>query len=120
MSHHINPIFDAMQVYKTEPCARTFQEDMELHLISGYVVSTPDYFVMARPVNKDADPARIVDPNVMFNKEEWDCWHIYLYAGDIVKAWDKDTLHLPFVSFERKNRLRIYPMERIYWLAQSC
>ena len=121
--HHRNPVLEAAAVYRQEPCLRSFNEDLELHLVAGYVVSTPDYFIMARPVDSGAPPQDIVDAACLFDKEECDCWHIYVMAGDMKKCWDHcpaDLAGLPLVSFERKNRLRILPMDRVRHLVLGC
>jgi len=113
MSHRYNPAILARHVYDKEPCARTWAEDVELHLLFGYVFSTPDYFIMGRPVKHDAPDSCIVDPLYQFPRCEWDAWHIYLYSGDITKCWDIEPFKFPWVTFERKNVLRRYPMDRL-------
>jgi hypothetical protein len=111
----MTPVQRAAAVYDREPCARSFKEDLEAHLIYGLVVSTPDLFLMARPVSHDAPRYEIVNPwcNV-WDSGEPDCWHLYLYAGDMLSAFQQATYELPYVSFERKNRLRVYRREVIY------
>ena len=104
------PILEAAKVYEREICARTFSEDLELHLVSGYVVSTPDIFIMGRPVKHNAEPALIVDAAHPFARKDWDCWHIYTMAGDIKQCWGYYPFPLPFVSWERNNKLRVYRM----------
>jgi len=103
----------AVRVYETEPCVRTFRQDLELHLLTGYVFSTPEYFIMGRPVNRYAAHSLIIDPLVCFPKEEWNCWHIYVMSGNIALCWDREPLKLPFVSWEKRNKLKIYPMNAI-------
>jgi hypothetical protein len=107
----ITPFEQAAQVYHMEPCARTFRYDLELHLLNGYVYSTPDYFVMGRPVQRCAPRDAIVDPAI--NHAAPDCWHVYLAAGDMPKALTMVPYPLPWMSFERGNRLRFWKMSRI-------
>lgn len=103
----MTPIERAAAVYQTEPCARTFVRDLELHFLHGYVVSTPQLFMMGRPVCRCWPHARIVDPS--FNiRARRNCWHVYLASGDLARMFDLMPFPLLFISFERMNALRIY------------
>ncbi len=104
----MTPFDQARAVYRKERCRRTFEEDLHAHLVGGFVFSTPDFFVMGRPVVSVAPPIAITDPRVSFARS--DCWHVFLLAGDIRKAWGIVPYDLPMMSFERKNELRFYPM----------
>lgn len=100
----MNPIIRMWELYQTRPSGRSFEEDLEIHLCGGYVVSTPDYFIMARPVRHDARPSDILDIEVVH--DDPDCWHIFAMAGDIGKCWDLLPLDLPYVTWERNYTLR--------------
>ncbi len=104
----MTPFEQAAQVYEREPCARTFATDLFLHLRNGYVLSTPTFFVMARPVNSEAAASLVVDPAHVFTLAECDAWLIYLMAGDMAEAWGHFPFPLPKIGFERGNRLRYY------------
>lgn len=108
------PCQEARAVYEKEPCARSFSEDVSAHMRTGFVISTPWCFVLARPVWSKAPAADIVNPLVMFHHrmDVSDCWHIYLMAGLVEAAVDYIPFPLPFISFERNNRLRVLPMGR--------
>ena len=108
----MSPYLEARAVYDREPCARTFDEDLAAHLLNGVVHSTPEYFLMARKVDSKASHANIVNPWITFDGT--DCWHVYLYAGDITKFFSFADVQLPLVSFERKNKIRFYASERIF------
>lgn len=105
----------AAAVYGRESCARSFAEDLEAHLLNpqGLVVSCPRAFAMVRPVRRDWERGRIVDPWEYALTCSPDCWHIYLYAGEIDAVFDFPHEPLPWVSFERGNVLRFYRYERI-------
>lgn len=109
----MRPAQQARRVYDLEPCARRFVDDLELHLLRGFVVSTPEYFIMGRPVPRMANPALILNPAVDFDLVDCDCWHIYLAAGRLDSFWLYYPIDLPWVSWERRNRLRFHRMERI-------
>ena len=114
----MSPYQRARAVYASEPCARTFEEDMEHHLRHGFVFSTPDFFVMGRGVKSKADPRIIFNPEFNFGRELQDCWHVYLMAGDIAMAWGILPYPLPMFSLERRNELRFYRFEDIARHAQ--
>jgi hypothetical protein len=106
----MTPVEFAAAVYQQEECARSFQEDLEAHLLNGYVFSTPAFFVMGRGVLSSAPPREIVDPWVKF--EQADAWLIYLLAGDIGKALQMLPHDLPRIGWERSNKLRFWTLAR--------
>lgn len=103
---NMTPIERAARIYEQEPCARTFGEDLEAHFTTGYVISTPDLFVMGRAVSRGATREQILDPWVAFPEGMTDAWMVYLFAGDLSQV----LRYLPgpkeWVAFERKNVLR--------------
>jgi hypothetical protein len=107
----MKPVEEAAAVYQREPCVRTFREDLEAHLLNGFVMSTERFFYMARPVVKSASPWDIVNPWIVFPEEECDCWHVYLYAGDMSFIFSHAPKAYPWGSFERHNKIRFYPWE---------
>jgi len=111
------PFQQAAEAFLAEPHARSLTEDLEAHLINGFVFSRPDYFVMGRPVIRTAPEAQIVDPWHRFPSGQCDCWHVYLMAGNMAKAWEILPWAMPWMSFERKNELRFVPLEAMKRLA---
>ncbi len=103
----------AKEVYGKEYCPRTFEEDLQLHFTLGFVCSRPDFFIMGRPVDSTAPVPRIVNPRFHFPPPVTDCWHVYLAAGDLSKAWVFLPYYLPLMSFERKNQIKIYSLDRV-------
>ncbi len=77
----MSPYEQAKAVYDNEPSVRPFAEDFALHLEFGFVFCTPRFFVMGRPVNKDAPHGLILDPSYVFPRHECNCWHVYLMSG---------------------------------------
>lgn len=108
----ISPYERARRVYQLEPCARTFTQDLVLHLANGYVYSDPDAFIMGRPVDRFADPAEIVNPEVVF--KEANAWLVYLAAGHLQDLYRFLPYHLDYVGWERDNKLRFYPFDQIH------
>ena len=102
----------AMAVYLRHPTRRDFGEDILVHLRTGYVIAVPWAFVAFRPVLRDAPEALILDPRVEF--PGGDCWHVWVAAGN----WQRLVCEclpypLPWMSWERRFRLRFYPTEKV-------
>ena len=108
----MTPAEQAASVYQREPCRRTFAEDLEAHLLNGVVHSTPDFFLMARKVRRDADHTSILDPYAKHDNP--DCWLVWLYAGNMRKAFEAADVQLTWVAFEKRNRLKFYTWEEIH------
>lgn len=121
----LTPYEQVRKVYETEPCRRSFEEDLHLHLQTGYVFSTPTLFLMGRPVRRKAPTRWIVDPHHVFQNP--DAWLIYLAAGNMAEFFEKEPYELPWVGWEKRNVLRFYPMASIkgklcsqHKMKQSC
>lgn len=109
----VSPVEIAAAVYDQEPCARTFREDLEAHLLHGIVISTQTAFVMARYVCRDWPASAIVDP---WNNDLAcvpDCLHIYLAAGRTSEFWTFPHKKVKWISFERGNSLRFHPYDQL-------
>lgn len=104
----MTPYEEAAAVYDREPCARSFREDLELHLLNGYVLSGPEFFVLARPVNSQDTVERMVDPAWVWPVEDCDAWWIYLFAGDLKQALGHFPFPMKWIGWERQNALRWY------------
>lgn len=100
----------AAAVYDRELCPRSFEEDLLLHLNYGYVISTPESFLMGRAVNKDA-PAHLIKFPGYNEFETLNAWLVYLAAGDLREFFRHIPFYLPFIGWERRNLLRFYPTE---------
>lgn len=88
----------------------TFADVIAAHGCVGYVHATPELFLLARR-------ARSYWPECLRNDpwhvaKDGDCWHVWLMAGNL-DAWERFLPYpLPFVSMHRRERLRVYPLER--------
>lgn len=86
--------------YAQHPQARTFSWYIEWHLRHGFVFSTPEYFVMGRPVNMahfDPDASEIH----VYSRESSDAWYIHAMAGEMPKLWAIMPWDLPQIGWER-------------------
>lgn len=109
----MTPVERAAAVYDREHCARSFKEDLEAHLLHGWVISTPSLFLMARPVSIKASREDIVNPWIN-DFSDVDSWHLYLFSGSLMSAFKYAPFTLPYVSYERENSLRIYKYDVIH------
>lgn len=115
-----NPALEVYRLYD-EHSPRTFREDVEAHLLHGYVFSTPQLFLMGRPVCSWAEPQEINNVWIEFPKERADTWYIYALAcavptgavGLVKKTIAHMPYPLPYVAWERKRdrRLRFFRTE---------
>lgn len=107
----------------TPESPRTFREDLDAHLQTGCVFNTPEWFIMARPVDSTAEVALINDPWHEFPADRWDCWYIYGYAhtpqmnftGLVENVLRMSPIALPLVAWKRRRdeRLRVYAIAKI-------
>lgn len=106
------PLELALAVYETEPCARSFGEDLWHHLERGYVVSTPEALALARPVWRDWPLDRLRRP--WESDPAGDCWWIWLLAGrmDVAMQWLPEPKK--WLAYERGNSPRFFHHERFF------
>lgn len=112
----MNPYLAAAAVYDREPCARSFHLDHWLHLMHGYVVSTPSLFAMFRPVWRNWPAERLLDPSQ--SDPDGDTWWVWLVAGDPAMLFEAVPAK-KWVAFERFNSPRVWSYERIRRLWRS-
>ena len=112
----MTPFHRAAEVYKREPCAVPFEHDLFMHLLHGYVISTPQVFAMLREVSRDFTADDMRDPGK--TAPGGDCWHVWLAAGD-VSALLGMLSPKKWVAFERLNTPRVWEYERISRLWRS-
>ncbi len=91
----------------------SFEVLLWMHLNHGYVHSTPEYFYMGRPVNKDEPYEKLIDPISRTNSKDWNSWCVYFMAGDMNLAFDNLPFYLPYCTFEHKGILKTYPLENL-------
>jgi hypothetical protein len=104
----MTPALRAAQWHSRQPDCESFSEALLAHLHGGYVISTPEVFLLFRPVDSRGDRLLFDDPWHRF--ETFDTWHCYLAAGDLTQFRQFIPFDLPFFSYVRKNRLRVRPL----------
>lgn len=114
----MTPYERAQLIYLQERCARSFTQDVVLHLRNGYVFSTPKMFLMGRGVLKNAPYSLVTDPSVTF--DEPDSWLVYLAVGDISDFFRYEPYPLRWIGFERENVLRFHSRNKIKRIINLC
>ena len=109
-------------LYEGMRCGRTFREDLEAHLLHGYVVSTPEVFVMGRAVSSRARLEEVRDPWRVFDAAVCDAWLVYALAGDVAAGLRAMPYRLPLLAWERggRNGLRFWRTERVRGKLEVC
>ena len=110
----MSPAERAASFYERVRMPRSFREDLDAHLQTGYVISTPELFMLARGVDIHASHYLIEDPWNEFAREAQNCWLIYLVAGSVKTCFNYAPYPLPFVAWARDNTtLSVFPFEKI-------
>ena len=105
------PIEKIMALYN-EPSK--FVEELNNYLMGGLVISSPSFFMMLKPIEKDEDP------HGQWNIKEPDAWYVRWAAGDnAVKAMMDAVTPLPYVCFRRltaagETKMRTYDWDKFY------
>ena len=93
---------------------------LEAHYAHGFVFSTPDFFVMGRPVDSQEAYSLIREPTYTFDRDRQDAWWVYGLAGDTHKAWNILPYHLPLIGFERFDEIpRFYSITTLRRLTNN-
>lgn len=96
-----------------------FAAILELHYKHGYVFSTPDFFVMGRPVNSEWTPDLICDPAALWDESyrptlEPDAWWLHGAAGKMEHIWGCLPYPLRWIGFERfDGECRFYAIDTV-------
>jgi len=89
-------------LYHIYPQPRTFEEDVAIHRLTGFVVEREDIFLLGRGVIKGMDElAR--DPGIAFRRDVQDAWFIHALAGDIRGMLTAAPYELPWVGWSRRG-----------------
>lgn len=118
----MSPYERMAQKYADNPQEHTFDWYCDWHKRHAYLFSTPEYFIMGRPLSKTM--IEVSGPLLI----EWgdmpgaNCYYVHAAAGDLSKAWSILPRELPYLAFERlrdgKLELQILPLSRIRRLTE--
>jgi hypothetical protein len=105
----LTPRKEVELLYELYPQPRSFEEDIALHRVTGYVIDTDDVFLMGRPVRHDVPVEAILCPHVSFAREQCDAWFIWACAGNVKAMPEFAPYPLPLAGWARRNsRIRWY------------
>jgi hypothetical protein len=104
----VTPLDKVRGLY-TAQSPRTFAEDLTAHMQHGYVFSTPEYLMMARPVWTQMTQEAINDVWCNPPQPLWNAWYIYAFAlredqglqGLVKNLLTHMPFYLPLVAWER-------------------
>ena len=102
----MSPIEQAKAYYQSK--GWSFEQDLGFYLCHGYVFSTPDRLLLAKPVRKEIGEAD-------WHPSEPDCWYVHYAAGKGALQWfvGQAPFFLPYLGWTRNkgyNRIfRAYP-----------
>lgn len=109
----MTPIEQARDKWESEPRWLDFNLALWHHLEFGVVISDPNVFLLARPVEKDAPYEQIDDPGFIFHKP--DAWFVYCAAGpgSLARFLACEPFPLPFFGWCRRGHNRFYEREKL-------
>ena len=108
-----SPVKEIRELYERFPQPRTFEEDVAAHFVTGYLIATPEAFIMGRAIRKDANPALIADPWHSFDNP--DTWLVWAAAGASVKTFLTFMPYpLTWIAWARRDRpLKFYQLSKL-------
>ena len=110
----MTPREQVADLYLQYPQSRTFAEDVALYKMTGYVWDTPELFLMARPVKRDAPEDAIRAAFVRFDRSIANAWFIFAFAGNFRGFIDIAPFQLPWAGWSRRMApIRWYEMKRV-------
>lgn len=109
--------YETAKASYTDPEETSLAEDLVAHLQCGYVVSTPEIFILLRPVDSKADYDTRTNMWHRFDESVCDTWYIWMMAGSVAAVAKSLPFQLPFIEFARRGKdRRPFKSERILHL----
>ena len=117
----MTPYAQTVADWQARPRPYSLRHYEDVHKRQGFLFSTPEFYVMGRPVRKYAPMEQILDVEHVFATGTCDCWYVFLMAGDTRKAWSILPYELPWMCWQRDNdpldELRFYETRRLMRLS---
>lgn len=113
----MTPVELASSLYRERRIASArFTADISAHYRTGYVINTPQMFLMFRGVRTMATPELISDPGYKFLIP--DAWFIWVFAAvspvTILEILDFQPHQLPYIGWARDDKRRFYNSATIF------
>ena len=99
--------FEQAALWHAKHCpGSAFAEVVEAHFQTGYVVGTPEVFLLGRRIDRTWPDEWVNDP--WRAAPDGDCWHVWLWAGT-VRDWSAMVPYpLPWLSWHRGEKRRVF------------
>lgn len=106
-------ILAAEEVYRNEDCARSFEEDLYLHLHTpGCIVfKDEDNLALVRPVNEHDSYENLTYPGYI--SPEPNAWWVYMLVGNVPFLISLLPNRFDRIGWERKNKPRFYNLNKV-------
>lgn len=88
-----------------------WRELIDAHFKAGTVISTPELFILFRPVEVDWTSEELCDPWKVSDTPN--AYHVFLAAGDLSKVEPYLPKELPFITFHRDGGEKVHKLP--YW-----
>lgn len=110
----MTPLEQAQRLYVTQPCGRTFEQDVATFLRIGVVFSTGTAFLMAKPVPSPMVSTSFIyaDPEAVADRSICDTWLIWIAAGDMGEFFRFAPFRLDWLAWARKGVIRWHSFNR--------
>ena len=106
----MNPYLSAHAAYISAERELSWSEALEIHLQHGAVISTPEAFVMARPVYASWPEENHLDP-FLIAPPTLGAWHVWAAAGDVHELLRIARLYnVRSITFQRHGQQRLRRM----------
>lgn len=103
----------AEQVRALYANANDFRDELSAHLVNGYVLSSPDCFVMGRPIDLRSPREVVLNPWFAFPPENVNAWLVWAAAGTVREILAFLPYELPYLVWQRRGgKLRVYEFEK--------
>lgn len=110
----MSPYIAAAEAAQGGYFVNTFAADVATHLVHGIVLSTREYFLMARSVQSDWPVEMLRNPAL--TDPDGDCWWIWAVAGNWQQA-ARDGMAIAgekqCIGMDRRGKARFYESSRL-------
>jgi hypothetical protein len=96
----MNPVVIAAKLAKER--GADFQEELEAFLLKGFVLATPDAFLMGRPVPKGFEIQSVWDN--LPEGQEVNSWLVWCGCGNAGRLLAMAPFELPWIGWVRQGR----------------